>query len=95
MRVFRNGKLVGRETEAGEWGTSKVKLEKDGRLTFSSETKDENWTVTFEPLEVEMIAAETGGLSQVTLRELSREVDRRLRELDEEPGGEHPEPSGA
>ncbi|MGA2664375.1 MAG: hypothetical protein ABSF83_05470 [Nitrososphaerales archaeon] len=94
MRVFRNGKLLGRETEAGEWGTSKVRLEKDGRLTFSSETKDENWTVAFEPMEVEMITTEMGGVNQMTLQELSKEVDRRLRELEEESGSDHPEPSG-
>ena len=41
MKIFKNGKLVGKQTKAGEWGTSKVKLGKDDRVTFSSESKGE------------------------------------------------------
>ncbi len=41
MKIFKNGKSLGEDMKAGEWGRDSVKLEKDGRLTFSSESKGE------------------------------------------------------
>ena len=95
MRIFRNGKLLGKEVQVGEWGTSKVKGEEDGRITLSNETEGEAWSVMFDSGEVEMIVSEAGTMNENAVRKLTQEVDRLLDQIRNEEAGMHQAPGQA
>jgi len=85
LRILKDGELMGIERQEGDLVRSRISLGKDGRLTFSSESKGETWSVVFSPDEVEMITREVEGINDMTTRELAGKIRQHLDELKRNP----------